>query len=412
MYKVISDDSRLPIFTYVWGAVAALLFSYANENAFLIICGLALMLLALVFMKFEDLFLFSMLLFPLLMKIKIPGYSMAIYGYFLLAVSLKYFLSHKIKLNASVLIHLVCACITVMIYGQLSLFTSLIRAVVLLVLIFTLFQQNSFFMRKEYIERIIIAVLIGAAIFSSALLFGFLAERNYATSTFPCIIAAAILLLLNTTKSKVLVGVLSFVTALGVLSVSSRTAFISLLCVAFIPLFAMFVKGKRRYLLKFTLVLLVILLIFSWIIMPMLETVLERFGGDDVSSANGRTDAWTYYVDLTLSTPIRFLFGNGFNSEYVGNDSSGIEIAEHNTFVQIFSTLGVVGSITLIVVYLSIFSQIVQGFGKIRFYSLIPLLCAAICYFGISSLYADAFHFSMLLATLLIRYCKLCEMHP
>ena len=58
MYKVISDDSRLPIFTYVWGAVAALLFSYANENAFLIICGLALMLLALVFMKFEDLFCF------------------------------------------------------------------------------------------------------------------------------------------------------------------------------------------------------------------------------------------------------------------------------------------------------------------------------------------------------------------
>ena len=141
--------------------------------------------------------------------------------------------------------------------------------------------------------------------------------------------------------------------------------------------------------------------------MPMLETVLERFGGDDVSSANGRTDAWTYYVDLTLSTPIRFLFGNGFNSEYVDNTSSEIEIVEHNTFVQIFSTLGIVGSITLIVVYLSVFSQITKGLGKIRFYSLIPLLCSAICYFGISSLYADAFHLLMLVATLSIRYCKL-----
>ena len=134
-----------------------------------------------------------------------------------------------------------------------------------------------------------------------------------------------------------------------------------------------------------------------------IEDLVERFNDDTIEGGNGRVDAWKYYLEKWMSTPTRLLFGNGFNSMYV--DADDVQ-AEHNTYVQMISTLGITGTATLLVVYFVLFKQICMGKGKMRFHYFVPFICSTICFFGISALYSDAFHFTLLISFLIVRYLK------
>lgn len=406
MRKSIILDLNSPIIAYVGGAMAVFTFSFYSgyKSTLLFLLGALIMLFALL-LKFDNLFLFCVILYPSLDVIKFGNSSAALFGYYMLVVFFKYVFSHKMKINYPMIIHMVFALVTTMIYSQMSIATSLIRAFALITLFTSMFKEDSKYMVKEYIYKILIATGIGVVCSSIGIIFDFKrVERNYSIVMFSCVIAIILLLSIYTKKSNIksLLQILLLVG--GIISTLSRTATISLLAILIIPICLLGVKGKRTSTIKVLLIAFLVLVLIFTIFSATIEDLVNRFNDDTLEGGNGRIDAWKYYLEKWMSTPTRLLFGNGFNSMYV--DADDVQ-AEHNTYIQMISTLGIIGTVTLLIVYFVLFKQIcMMGKGKMRFHYFVPFICSTICYFGISALYSDAFHFTLLISFLIVRYLK------
>ncbi len=403
MRKTLIFDLNSPKIAYIFGAIAVFLFSFYSETKIsaLFFLGALIMLFALL-LEFDNLFLFCVLLYPSLDIIKFGSGASALFGYYMLIVLAKHILTHKIKLNYPMFVHAVFAVVTAMIYSQTTILTQLVRATALIILFTSMFRQNSKYLTKEYIYKVLIATGIGAVCSSIGIIFDFKkTERNYSIAMFSCVIAIILLLSIYTRKSNIKSILQILLLVGGIISTLSRTATISLLAILIIPISLLWVKGKRSSTLKVLLIVFLVIVLIFTIFSSVIEDLVERFNDDTLEGGNGRVDAWKYYLEKWLSTPTRMLFGNGFNSMYV--DADDVQ-AEHNTYIQMLSTLGIVGTTTLLAVYFLLFKQICTGKGKLKFHYFVPLICSTICFFGISSLYSDAFHFTLLISFLIIRY--------
>ncbi|MBQ8739417.1 MAG: O-antigen ligase family protein [Clostridia bacterium] len=405
MRKTLTFEINSPIIAYVSGIVAVFAFSLysGTEFSLFFFAGMLIMLLAL-FFDFGNLFLFCMLLYPSLDIIKYGQNAAALFGYYMLIVLAKYMLSHKVKLNYPMFVHIVFALVTAMIYSQTSIFTQLIRTLALITLFTSMFRENSKYLSKDYIYKILIATGIGAVCSSIGIIFDFKRmERNYSIVMFSCVIAIILLLSIYTKKSNLRSLLQTLLLVGGIISALSRTATISLIAILIIPICLLGVAGKRTSTIKILLIVLLVLVLVFAIFSSAIEDLINRFNDDTLEGGNGRVDAWKYYLEKWMSTPTRLLFGNGFNSMYV--DADDVQ-AEHNTYVQMISTLGIAGTVTLLMVYFVLFKQICMGKGKMRFHYFVPLICSTICFFGISALYSDVFHFTLLISFLVIKLMK------
>lgn len=396
----------------VIGLLIVSLFALYNISGapVLLYVGLGSLALCLIMMNNVDLFFLISFLIPSIMMIKQIGNSSAILSYYFLLVIIKYFLTSKMYGNIWAILFLFFSTITSLLYSQLELELSIIRTFLFFVYIISL-ETTGFFRdvgRKESIIYIyllgIVANIIWGVIYYSALgmdlyggLFGGIRnDRNYFSSILSFAIVLCLLMISIDKKRLVSLSVIAFTCLFFGVTSASRTFILSLVF-SVIVLFS-YIENPRTWkiLLGLIVISVVVGIAFKDKIIGPLEYVLDRFGDDDVATGSYRTIMWQYYLKLLFSTPIRILFGNGPSTMYLGS----IPFVEHNTIIQMLSTLGIAGSITLILAYFSVYSRFVQR--KIKFFLFTPLFCVLFCHSLINALFALQFDFAILISILVI----------
>lgn len=399
-------EKRTNNLVYILGVLTAIIFTLNRGVGALplFLLGIAIMLFALVFFRFDDLFLYTMILFPLYEAIKLASISSAFYGYYFILVAIKYFAGKgfNIKFRFSIFAFFIFVIITSIKYGNYNLIISEVREVVCLLLLFTMFNTNAKYLDRDYIIKILMCSILGATITAASFFLGTRHERNFATLTFPCFVA--IILLICTYGKKVsIISIFSMILlAVGSLISSSRTNFIVLMFVVLVPVFLLFDKGKIKHGICFLLLIAMMVFLISILFSEVINSVLQRFDGEDVETGNGRTEIWSFYINLTCSSWDRFLFGNGAYNNYIHL----IGHHEHNSFVQAFSQFGILGAFFWVCMYLSLFMQIIKVKGKFKISSIVPILCFVGCNMGVGNMGSMSFVCLFLCCCLVIRYCR------
>ena len=167
--------------------------------------------------------------------------------------------------------------------------------------------------------------------------------------------------------------------------------------------FLLFDKGKMKYGIYSLFVIVVIVVIINFTFSDIIDSVLQRFEGEDVETGNGRIEIWKFYINLTCSSWDRFLFGNGSYANY----SNFISYHEHNSFVQVFSRFGIIGTIFWTFMYFNLFKQISFRTGKFKISSIVPFLCFIGCNMGVGNMGAMDFVCLYLCCCLIVRYCSM-----
>ncbi len=88
----------------------------------------------------------------------------------------------------------------------------------------------------------------------------------------------------------------------------------------------------------------------------------------------GRTNIWLSYFDASTDSVMHILFGNGIGADFIycDNGYKTAYFAEHNTFVQMFYRLGIVGCLLIIVTIISACNR--EYLKKLKFYNLMPFI--------------------------------------
>lgn len=392
---------------YILGVITAIIFSINDvlRGYPLFFVGIGIMLVSLFFFEFDDLFLYTIILFPFLGSIKLMDIDLAFYSYYFILVAIKYFTKNQFnfKFCFSMLLFLLCVILTSTIYGNYNLIISESREIISLLFLLSMFNYNSKYLNKAYIGKILQSAILGTLISAIGFILQIRIGKNFATASFPCFVA--IILLMSVFNKKIsffnIVSIILLIVA--ALVVESRTNLIVLLFVILIPILLLLDRRKIKYAIYLLFLMAVIIIIISTAFSDVLNVVLERFDSSDVNTGNGRTEIWGFYINLTCSSLVRFIFGNGHYSNYMHL----INNHEHNSFVQVFSQFGMIGLCTWAFMYFNLFKQIISCKGKFRLSSIVPIICFIGCYMGIAASGATDFMCLFLCSCLIIRYCRM-----
>lgn len=398
-----------------------LLFFFYNvfENVLFLVAGVGVLVFSLFFLNCEELLLVVVILTPSVQMLKIIGYELAIHSYFLLTVEFKYILLQKglkIKTSLFYVFFFISGIVTVLRYFDINLFLSLVRTVMFFVMIYSMNSNGNGsknFTRlciDFYIYGTSANVVLGILyylILNKNIYWGYFAGINNDRNYFSTIIAISIALIvlevgrysLKEFISKM--GVLAVILYAGIVS-SSRTFMLSLAWVALMAFLLIFKRAeKKRNMLFLCFSAIVVLVLFKDEFLPIVQSVLERFSDDTVVGGNGRFKLWTEYLNLTFSTPMRTLFGNGSAINYVNEGI--IPQIEHGTAIQLVSTVGVVGAILMIFCYLITYKKMFWNYNVFRYLvAYIPLLVSLTCNFNISALFLAHFDISVFVCMLAV----------
>ncbi len=371
----------------------------------LAILGCFLMFASVFVFKFANLFILALMLAPSVMVIKIGESEAAIFGFFLVFVELKYFASNRLIFAPIVIIHFFLTLVTTILYTDMTLFMMIVRSVLFFSFVLSLYHRENEYTKAEYKDKMIRAFSYGMLLYACLQFFYEETGRNYYSASMPAVVAILMLYIMHKKKHKVLyimmILLISFCTALS----TSRTAFIALCCTLLTLVFSLFQKGKQGAIFALLLLLVIALLIFSEEVELVLEAMSKRFQEENISTASGRTTAWEKYLKMAFSTVPRMLIGSGDTGWYI--DRGIMSIAEHNTFVQSIFAVGLLGTITLLGIFISIYKKVtLRATGKNRLSFYVPTLCTCVCYFGISGLYSDQFNITVFMTFVTMSYCR------
>lgn len=220
---------------------------------------------------------------------------------------------------------------------------------------------------------------------------GLYPDPNYYSTN--VIISLCLLVILNFKKK--LNAVVSIFLAVLLIAFSimtfSKSAFLMLVLPTILLIYSK-IKCKRYFLAVgiTVFVVAVIVAVLSGKI-EALEIVIARFKeADDLSSlTTGRSDIWLYYIEYLFDNPLVFFFGRGFGADMLGR-------AAHNTYIDLFYYLGLVGVVILVAVFILIIRQS-QRSSKYNFLNFGIWICVACMYFFLSQMfYFDwAFHITI-----------------
>ncbi len=388
------------------------------SNILFLAIAIFIMLMQLLFGDDQSLFLNMSLLVPNIMMIKVLDHQQAILSYYILAVCVKYFFKHGFTANPFYFIHFAFVLITCFIYFDTSLLFSSFRTLIFLMYISALLSRTDIVVKKKttIMGLFVLGVflncvfglgyyfILGRELYNPFYFFsGIRNDRNY----FACMISFGIsisLVLLTEIKKISHVLLVFFAIAVMVfcgLTTLSRTFIVSIIPAVLMIFLLIFSKKSWKIGIVFMFSSALIILAFKESLFESLERVLERFNTDDVVTGNGRTDLWIYYLKLTMSNPIRFLVGNGPATQYLNSltiDGSIAQHVEHNTFVQLFSNLGLLGTLSLILCFFETYRTVFNSNKSLKLYYLCPMLCGIIFLSTINCLYSSQFDYIILLS--------------
>ena len=421
IYITNRHNKELPLLA---GITVFFIFFIYNLTAqlFLFVLGLTALFVCVFIFSFEQLFLLCILLLPNLGIIKVIGNDTAWFGYFMLLVGLKYILCEKIFIFPWLLLHAVSCLLTICLYVEFSLFTTLVRNIVFFVFVFSIFKRGKAFQTLEYQKSILVYYLIGLSLYVCfGLLFwaisakeifngafsGIAGGRNYFASIIAHGIGLFLLFLFQDNEKYFILkfAMLMILLFAGFLS-ASRTFLLSLI---FIVLEFLVLIIKPKNIIKgFCMIFfaLVVLLVFWDYFVPAIRKVINRFTQENAVGGNGRFALWKAYLELTFSRLERAFLGNGLAINY--QDVIRVEgypfQVEHNTFIQAISTVGLCGTITLFMIYVGMYKIIVPNKKKFDIAVWMPLCAGLLFYMSISSLYSDRFNGLILVSFIAINY--------
>lgn len=183
----------------------------------------------------------------------------------------------------------------------------------------------------------------------------------------------------------------------------SKSAVVMLLVFFMFLMYSLILKKKHFYVLVIILMLVTVAVLALSGRISLFETVIARFStateGEnlDVNSlTTGRTDIWAMYLKYILSNIRTALFGDGISVGFYN------QMAAHNTYIDIFRHLGIVGGSLLFISLKMILSENISVKKDRNLLNYSVLVCVLVMYFFLSELfYVDAtFHLFMSFAVL------------
>lgn len=159
---------------------------------------------------------------------------------------------------------------------------------------------------------------------------------------------------------------------------------------------------NRKY---FSLILIIIALVIVLVLVlsgqiPLFETMITRFTAAEESEevdinalTTGRVDIWMMYIKYIITNIKTAVFGDGISATYYNG------IAAHNTYIDIFRHLGVVGGVLLVISLRMILMQSVSApKKKYNMLNYSVIFCMLIMYFFLSELFSLDAPFHIFLA--------------
>ena len=140
-------------------------------------------------------------------------------------------------------------------------------------------------------------------------------------------------------------------------------------------------------------------LIVLWPLISSYSIVLQnRFQDASFEGANGRMDAWAFYITNWKDSMDSFFFGDSSNLEQYRIKLYGISlpVVQHNLYVESLSQIGLIGTLLMFEVYSNIFLRRFDTKGKMVFVGFIPLIVLLTCYFSLNGLFSDLLSLSLL----------------
>ena len=159
-----------------------------------------------------------------------------------------------------------------------------------------------------------------------------------------CAIAISFIVVLVLRRNMgILLGVIGIIYFIFIGLLTQSRTFI--LMISLITLYLIIVNSKNRW--KYLIVIGVIVVIVVWTYqmgyLPVIDSIMNRFKGSDMLTANHRTEIVAAYNNLLLSNPIRLFTGYGVLDyrEYATVGSA------HNGTQEMLVSCGIIGSICL-----------------------------------------------------------------
>lgn len=247
-------------------------------------------------------------------------------------------------------------------------------------------MDSSFFNVESYIGRKEIAGNIAQDVERFA---GLYEDPNYYSIGLIISLCLVVILFYRREIKPIFGFLLSVVMVYFLLQTYSKSALI-MMALPVILLLYVLIKDKK-YVLSIFIVfsaLLTIFLAFSGKI-PALELVIERIresetsvGGTDINAlTTGRLDIWIMYIEYFINHIRSAIFGVSISADLVEGS------AAHNTYIDVFYHLGVLGG-TLLVSILAVISRQSRHIHLRRnFLNYSIMICIGIMYFFLSELF-------------------------
>ena len=419
-YTESNKKTKLTAF-FIVGIILSFFLYNTYEQAVFSILGIALLFLSALFLDCRELWVVAVFLTPNIAMLKFLDFPNAIHSYYLILIELKYFIYEKkcsFKMEGVFLLCVISACLTSLCIGDYSVLISYLRTLLLLLLLYNFMRDKK---SDAYNKRVIDSFVYGATanvicgvfyyvIRNKNIFNGYFAAINNDRNYFSTVLAVAIALIVlylqkyKTSELSFKITCLVILCAGGVISMS-RTFIIAMVWVALMFAIMMFNARKKRNLLILLLIGIFIFFMYFDTVMAVVTRVLARFTDSTVQGGNGRIEIWGDYLSLTFSTPLRMLFGNGLAINYV---NSGVFVyIEHNTLIQMISSIGFLGSCSMLVCYYTVYSNVLT---KNKFFQNIfaymPLLVAFTGYFNISAFFLAHFDISVFVCIIAIDLYK------
>ncbi len=160
--------------------------------------------------------------------------------------------------------------------------------------------------------------------------------------------------------------------AYALLLLASRGITIAFLMAVFV-MFARVLGDLRK---SIPLMLLGIAAVVAIASLPGSETLVDRFTGADVASANGRTPLWSAgFQALMVASPLQLFLGHGLGfSTITAIPIMGFPFSIHNAFLEILLDVGVIGLFCFLLLHVFVFRAAWQWNDQLGLYAVAAIV--------------------------------------